>query len=197
MKILDLVCLKEMVTKSRRRLKQYCFTVDDKTFDHLGWNMRKLGSGTSFRMSLWGCLIRDLVWAQLCRAQFLHLMTGTCAQVAMEERETIVGEIIDTDVRVEYHYYRCRNASRAWCVFWVETQGGKKGWCEGSKRPSWAAHWFLLSKRVWSPLWCLHKRMVRRIPVLLWPSPESRHLRKHDCILHQTILCIQRQNTTI
>lgn len=27
---------------------------------------------------------------------------GTCAQVAMEEKETMVGEIIDRDERVEY-----------------------------------------------------------------------------------------------
>jgi len=34
-----------------------------------------------------------------------------------------------------------------------------------------------------------------KLGIGLKPSPESRHLWKNGCIRHQTILCIQRQNT--
>lgn len=106
-KILDLIRQKNTVTRSRRRLKQSTYIVADVTTTmHLSvWGETEIEIGKWYDFENVSVRLFDEKPCLSTTVQTTVSLTddlGNCAEVRTDQRETVVGEIIDTEVKVEY-----------------------------------------------------------------------------------------------
>jgi len=118
-KILDMIFQKETMTRSRCRMRQRSYMVADKTRTMVltvwGEKVVEIGKWYKFQnVSVRLFNQRPCLSTTMQSVVSLIDDCGVCAQGAMEDREIIVGEIIDCDVRVEFlcpqnHTLQCVN----------------------------------------------------------------------------------------